>query len=59
MRVAVAVLLVLALFGTVAAPSASACSVHVHDPKNPTYSEDCKDPNSWLEPDPIPLSALP
>lgn len=42
-------ILAIALFTVYPIPTADACSVHVHDPKNPTYSEDCKNPESWTE----------
>jgi hypothetical protein len=40
--------LVASFFVVAPVPSASACNVDISDPQDPRYSENCKDPDHWL-----------
>lgn len=42
-------MLAVALVAIYPIPVASACHVSLHDPTNPSVSEDCKDPENWTD----------
>lgn len=49
MRLVAAGLLVTAMLAVPLGPAASACSIHVHDPTDPGFSDDCRNPENWTE----------